>query len=110
MVAHGSNIQELRTQLQASRWQLHDTIQQLEDKLNVPRRIKNQVAEHPLTWVLLAVGAGMIAAGVVPLILRAGSRGWVRNLVTPALRIAIVATLPKLMQPRMSKVSDPQTS
>jgi hypothetical protein len=105
MVAHESNIQELRTQLQASRWLLHDTIQQLEDKLNVPRRIKSQLAEHPFKWVVVAVGAGVIAASLAPLILRAGGKVWARNLVTPVLRIAIVAALPKLMHLRASELS-----
>jgi hypothetical protein len=108
MVAHEPNIQELRTQLQASRWQLHATIQQLENRLNVPRRIRSQMAEHPFKWVILAVGAGFIAAGVAPRILRVGSKGWMRNLVTPVLRIAIVTVLPKLMHFRASEVSPPK--
>jgi hypothetical protein len=108
MVAHEPSIQELRTQLQASRWQLHDTIQHLEDRLNVPRRIKSQMAEHPFKWVILAVGAGVIAASVAPRILRAGGKGWIRSLVTPVLRIAIVTALPKLMHFRVSEVSPPK--
>ncbi|OAI56980.1 hypothetical protein AYO49_03135 [Verrucomicrobiaceae bacterium SCGC AG-212-N21] len=87
---------------------MHDTIQHLEDKLNVPRRVKRQLSEHPLKWVIPAVGAGVIAASVVPLMLRAGSKGWVRDLLTPVLRIAIVTGLPRLMHLRESEVSNPQ--
>jgi hypothetical protein len=103
MAAHESDIQELRTQLQASRWQLHDTLQSLEERFNVPRRIKSQVAEHPLKWAALALGAGVIAASVVPLLLRAGNKRWFGSLLAPALRIGLMTALPKLLQ---AKVTD----
>jgi hypothetical protein len=114
MAAHESDIQQLRTQLQASRWQLHDSLQQLEERFNVPQRIKNQVAEHPLKWAALAVGAGAVAASVVPLVLRRGRNQWLRSLLAPALRIAFVSALPKLMpkwsQAKAADLLDPKAT
>jgi hypothetical protein len=109
MAANESDIQELRTQLQASRWQLHDTLQQLENRFNVPRRIMSQVAEHPFKWTALAVGAGVIAAGVVPLLFRAGGKRWFGSLLAPALRIGLMTALPKLMQAKAADFLGPKT-
>ena len=71
MAARESDIQALRTQLQASRWQLHDTIHRLEDQLNVPRRVKTVIAAHPAKWLAVAAAAGLVAARATPWLMHA---------------------------------------
>jgi hypothetical protein len=108
MAGRESHIQELRTQLQTSRWQLHDTIHHLEDRLNVPQRIKTTVAAHPIKWAAAALGVGVIAAVAVPWLVRGRGRAWMRRLISPALRIAILATLPALTRAKAKELSGPK--
>jgi hypothetical protein len=75
MVADPSNIQELRTRLEVSRWQLYEGIQRLEDRLNVPLRIQTQLAEHPVKWAAVSLGAGIVTAKATPFLLRAMGTG-----------------------------------
>jgi hypothetical protein len=96
MAARESDIQALRTQLQASRWQLHDTIHRLEDQFNVPRRVKAVVAAHPVKWLALAVAGGLVAARAAPWFMNARSRKWMRRLVSPAVQAVILKALPAL--------------
>ena len=98
MASRESDIQELRTQLQASRWQMHDNLQRLEDQLNVPRRIKSEVTEHPVKWAAIALGAGIVVAKVVPILMRASGKKWVTQMLAPALRLAFVSAIPALMR------------
>lgn len=96
MAARESEIQDLRTQLQASRWQLQDGIQHLGSQFNVPRRIRTKLAEHPLTWVAVSVAAGLVAAKVLPSLLRGTGKSWLRGLVPMALRAGAMLALPLL--------------
>lgn len=105
MATHEPDIQELRNLLQLSRWQIHDTIHQVEEQLNVSRRIRTEVAEHPLKWVAVALGVGVVATKAVPLLLKVGSKRWLRQLVTSGVRLAAVAALPMLAQAKGGNLS-----
>ena len=94
MVGHETDIQELRTRLQASRWRMHDTIQRLEDQIYVSQRIKNGVASHPLRWVALAMGVGLVTGAMGPWIMRLTDYKMIRKLPGLAFRIALIAALP----------------
>lgn len=65
MVGSPSPIQELRTRLEKSRWQLHDGLLQLETRLKdadtQPSQSVAPVSKEFTKWMLLGVVAGMVA-------------------------------------------------
>lgn len=90
MVADRSSIQELRTRLEVSRWQVYDGLQRLEDRLNVPRRLQTECKEHLVKWAAVSLGAGFVAAKAAPVLLRLAGTPW------KLLRAAVVLGLPVL--------------
>lgn len=91
-----SEIQELRTRLEASRWNIHHGLHQLEDKLNVSRRLRSEFKEHPVKWVAVSAGVGLVAAKLLPLLLGGRKRSWFGKMVSPLVRAAAVAAMPLL--------------
>jgi hypothetical protein len=108
MAARESDIQALRNQLQASRWQLHDTIHRLEDQFNVPRRVKSVVAAHPMKWLALAAAMGLVAARATPWFRHARSTKWMRRLLSPAVQAAMIKALPASTRARGRGLSLPK--
>jgi hypothetical protein len=103
MVGRETDIQQLRTALQASRWQMHDNIQKLEEHFNVPRRLRTQLEAHPVKWAALALGCGIALATALPAVARITRRSGLLRLLSPAIRMALMAALPLLKraaQPR----------
>ena len=96
MAAPANNTQQLRTQLESSRWQMHNGIQKLEDQLNVSRRVRTEFKEHPLKWVAISAGVGLLAAKIIPLLLGGGKRGVMSRMLTPLLRAGAAAVMPLL--------------
>ncbi len=96
MAGRESDIQQLRTELQVSRWQMHDSIQKLEDHLNVPRRLRSELEAHPIKWAALALALGIAAATGLALAARVARRSGLLRLLSPALRVGLVAALPLL--------------
>jgi hypothetical protein len=89
-----SPIPHLTDRLAASRSALHDSIEQIEDQLNVPKRIRQEVADHPLKWLALAAGVGYAGLRVVPLVLKLTRKTWISALLTPVVKTAAAAALP----------------
>ena len=108
MVEHKRDIQELRTELQASRWRMHDTMQRLEDQINLPRRLRTEVAAHPWGWVALTLGVGFIAATTVPWVLRITNYSMVRRLPGLAVKIAVMGALAALQRRAFSPHRRPE--
>lgn len=100
MAAHTStdDIQELRTQLEASRWKMYDGIHHLEDQFNLSRRIRSEFGEHPVKWIVISAGVGLVAARLLPLLLGGGKKGWAGSVLSPLVRAAAVAAMPLLAQ------------
>lgn len=97
MAAHATNdIQRLRTQLESSRWQMHSGIQRIEDQLNVSKRVRTEFKEHPLKWVVISAGVGLVAAKLVPLLLGGRKRGFMGRMLTPLVRAGAAAAMPIL--------------
>jgi hypothetical protein len=96
MAAPEQNIQQLRTQLESSRWQMHNGIQRIEDQLNVSKRVRTEFKEHPMKWVAISAGIGLVAAKVIPLLLGGGKRGVMGRMLTPLLRAGAAAAVPLL--------------
>jgi len=80
------SIARLRSQLAASRAQLSEAGSGLGESFDVPRRVRREVASHPLKWALVAVAGGVVAARVLPLALglvrTAASRRLVGTLIS----------------------------
>jgi hypothetical protein len=63
---------DIENKVAAARAELADTLDAIEDKLNVPKRV-NELADkakasydrNPLPWIIGAVGAAVAIAGVV---------------------------------------------
>jgi hypothetical protein len=96
MAAPANNTQQLRTQLESTRWQMHNGIQRIEDQLNVSKRVRTEFKEHPLKWVAISAGIGLVAAKVIPLLLGGGKRGVIGRMLTPLLRAGAAAAVPLL--------------
>jgi hypothetical protein len=95
MAAPATNdIQRLRTQLESSRWQMHSGIQRIEDQLNVSKRVRTEFKEHPLKWVAISAGVGLVAAKLIPLLLGGRKRGVMGRMLTPLLRAGAAAAVP----------------
>jgi hypothetical protein len=96
MASPAQNTQHLRTQLESSRWQLHNGIQRIEDHLNVSKRVRTEFKEHPMKWVAISAGIGLVAAKVIPLLLGGGKKGVMGRMLTPLLRAGAAAAVPLL--------------
>jgi hypothetical protein len=94
MAAPANDIQRLRTQLESSRWQMHSGIQRIEDQLNVSKRVRAEFKEHPLKWVAISAGVGLVAAKLVPLLLGGKKRGFMGRMLTPLMRAGAAAAMP----------------
>ena len=98
MAAPANDIQRLRTQLESSRWQMHSGIQRIEDQLNVSKRVRTEFKEHPLKWVAISAGVGLLAAKLVPMLLGGRKRGVMGRMLTPLVRAGAAAALPIVAQ------------
>ncbi len=94
MAAPDRDIQELRTRLESSRWRIHQGLHAVEDKLNVSRKIRTEFKEHPLRWVAVSAGLGLVAAKVVPMLFGGKKQGFLGRLFSPLLRVAATAAIP----------------
>ncbi|RBP47461.1 hypothetical protein DES53_101258 [Roseimicrobium gellanilyticum] len=94
MAAPANDIQRLRTQLESSRWQMHSGIQRIEDQLNVSKRVRTEFKEHPLKWVAISAGVGLVAAKLIPLLLGSRKRGVMGRMLTPLVRAGAAAAMP----------------
>lgn len=98
MAAPANDIQRLRTQLESSRWRMHSGIQRIEDQLNVSKRVRTEFKEHPLKWVAISAGVGLLAAKLVPMLLGGRKRGVMGRMLTPLVRAGAAAALPIVAQ------------
>jgi len=71
-------------------------MQRLDDQINVPRRLRTEVAAHPWRLVALTLGLGLIAGATVPWALRTSNYAIVRRLPALAVKIAVAAALAAL--------------
>ena len=98
MAPRQPGIQELRTRLEASRWQLYDSVQRIGEGINIPRRLRSDLADHPIKWAAVSVGAGVVAAQILPWLLRRKGRSWAASILLPAIRTAGVAVIPMIVE------------
>jgi hypothetical protein len=63
---------DIENKVAAARAELAETLDAIEDKLNVPKRVeeladkaKSSYESNPLPWIIGAVGAAVVVAGLV---------------------------------------------
>jgi len=88
------SVAELTANLNASRAALRHSVTEIEDRLNVPRRIREEVASHPLKWIALGAGVGFAALKAIPLVLRLTRKTWAGALISPLVQTAAAMALP----------------
>jgi len=96
MSSPSPTLNALRAEAAATRANLITNVQHVEDQLNVPKRIRNEVSEHPLKWAALGVGAGYVALKLLPTIFRLVRKPVGAALVQPLLASAATTALPLL--------------
>jgi hypothetical protein len=91
MAPSQESINQLRYQLAASRAGLTRATSVLGASLDVPGRVRQEVATHPLKWAMVAIVGGVVASRVLPVALRLVQTAASRRLVG-----TVVATLAPL--------------
>jgi hypothetical protein len=95
-----SELQKLRQQLEASRWDLRCAVDNLEHSLNFPSRAKEAIVSHPLRSALIAMAGGAMATRILPLVFRLGrpTRGaaFMRTVLQAVVPLAAPYVLQKL--------------
>lgn len=91
MAPSQESINQLRYQLAASRAGLTRATSVLGASLDVPGRVRQEVAAHPLKWAMVAIVGGVVASRVLPVALRLVQTAASRRLVG-----TVVATLAPL--------------
>lgn len=105
MAPSQESINQLRYQLATSRAGLTRATSVLGASLDVPGRVRQEVAAHPLKWAMVAIVGGVVASRVLPVALRlvqtAASRRLVATLAPLAVRAgvnALAARRPDLLE------------
>jgi hypothetical protein len=91
MAPSQESINQLRYQLATSRAGLTRATSVLGASLDVPGRVRQEVAAHPLKWAMVAIVGGVVASRVLPVALRLVQTAASRRLVG-----TVVATLAPL--------------
>ena len=94
MAPSQESINQLRYQLATSRAGLTRATSVLGASLDVPGRVRQEVAAHPLKWAMVAIVGGVVASRVLPVALRLVQTAASRRLVG-----TVVATLAPLASP-----------
>ena len=91
MAPSQESINQLRYQLATSRAGLTRATSALGASLDVPGRVRQEVATHPLKWAMVAIVGGVVASRALPVALRLVQTAASRRLVG-----TVVATLAPL--------------
>lgn len=93
-----THIAELTSRLHACRTALQHSVGEVEDRINVPRRIRDEIASNPLKWAAIGAGAGLAVLKLLPLALRLTRKTWAGALVSPLVQTAATMALPLVME------------
>jgi hypothetical protein len=88
------SLSELTNELARSRQDVQRSLAELEAQLNVPRRLRDDIAAHPLKWALVTAALGFGALKLLPLVVRVATPVLASGLAKPLLHSAAAATLP----------------
>lgn len=91
-------LQKLRRQLEASRWDLRCAVDDLEHSLNLPSRAREAIATHPVRYALYALVGGALASRVLPLIFRLGRPSGGAKVLRTVLQAVVPLAAPYVLQ------------
>jgi hypothetical protein len=103
MPPSNANISELKAQLAASRSAIQISVQQVEDRLNVSKRIREDIQNSPIKWLTVGAGISYAAIKILPFAFRLTRKSWMIALVAPLLRTAIHTALPVVADNLLNK-------
>lgn len=101
-----AELQKLRRQLEASRWDLRCAVDDLEHSLNLPSRAREAIATHPLRYAMYALAGGALASRVVPMVFRIARPTMSAKVLRTMLQAVIPLAAPYVLQ-RLSELSPP---
>lgn len=101
MAANQSSIQELRTRLERSRWQLHEGIQQLESRLDGASHHSSLRRKQSMKRMALSIGAGLMMVRAMPWLLNGTSKRWFRRLFPGVARAALLIGLTMMNEKKL---------
>ncbi|MGI8602169.1 MAG: hypothetical protein ACR2OZ_04120 [Verrucomicrobiales bacterium] len=93
-MADDQNIHELRTELEASRWDMYSGVQDVTHQLNVPSRVRRSLRQEPWKWLVGIAVVGVVAGRALPFLLRHSPKGWISRTAVRMLRQSAVTALP----------------
>ncbi|WP_009963633.1 hypothetical protein [Verrucomicrobium spinosum] len=99
-----AELQKLRRQLEASRWELRCAVDDLEHSLNLPSRAREAIASHPMRYALYALAGGALASRVIPMVFRMARPTMSAKMLRTMLQAVVPLAAPYVLQ-RLSQVS-----
>lgn len=97
-------LQKLRRQLEASRWDLRCAVDDLEHSLNLPSRAREAIASHPMRYALYALAGGALASRVIPMVFRIARPTMSAKMLRTMLQAVVPLAAPYVLQ-RLSQMS-----
>lgn len=94
MPAQSLILGSLRAEAAATRANLVTHVQHVEDQLNVPQRIRNEVSGHPLKWAAITLGTGYVALKLLPTVFRLVRKPLGAAVMQPLLATAATSAWP----------------
>ncbi|WP_265596213.1 hypothetical protein [Verrucomicrobium sp. BvORR106] len=97
-------LQKLRRQLEASRWDLRCAVDDLEHSLNLPSRAREAIASHPMRYALYALAGGALASRVIPMVFRMARPTMSAKMLRTMLQAVVPLAAPYVLQ-RLSQMA-----
>jgi hypothetical protein len=95
-MAQDDRIDEIRTELEAARWDVFCSLDDVSRQLDLGARIRQSIRTEPWRWVAAIALTGLVAGKLVPLLFRRSARGWASQLGSQVARNAVAAAVPVL--------------
>lgn len=96
-MADQQSIHELRTELEAARWDIYCGLTDLRHQLDIPSRVRHSVRSQPWKWVGGIALAGLAAGKLLPMLLRRPARTWGGRLLGQMARQGAAVAVPLVM-------------
>ena len=95
-MAHDERIDEIRTKLEASRWDVFCGLEDLNRQLDFGARIRQSIRTEPWKWIAAVAVTGIVAGRLAPILVRRSAKGWASRLGSQVARHAVAAAVPML--------------
>lgn len=91
---HPESLTTLEAEVARTRAQLHHSVQQIEEEVNIPRRIRQEIGSHPLKWTAIGTGIALATLKVLPVVFKLARRPAGAFILRPLLATAATAAVP----------------